>query len=53
MNKSKQSIPTLSLDDTVANPDVNKANLLKLFFCSFKQVTKGGGTTGAMGATAP
>ena len=34
LNKSKQSIPTLSLDGTVANSDVDKANLLNSFFCS-------------------
>ena len=34
MNKSKQSIPTLSLDGAVANSDIDKANLLNSFFCS-------------------
>ena len=34
LNKNKQSIPTLSLDGTVANSDVDIANILNLFFCS-------------------
>jgi hypothetical protein len=29
VNKSKQSIPTLSLNGTVAHSDIDKANLLK------------------------
>ena len=35
LNKSKQSIPTLSLDGAVANSDIDKANLLNSFFFFF------------------
>ena len=34
VNKSKHSIPTLSLNSMVAHADVDKANLLNSFFCS-------------------
>ena len=34
LNKSKQSIPTLSLDGRVANSEVDKANLLNSYFSS-------------------